>query len=941
MFLVLIPLRDLLFGLVILALFVLLPSKVYASPLDWKLSRASVYETTETTFIKVNPVNLSEVFASVRLPGDYDLLKSSDGGLSWQSLRQSMPAGLDVNWITIPAGNPNFVAVSLWGAGILTSSDGGFNWTKIFNSGSPRSVDIDETNILRIFVGIGGDNSGDSGLYRTNNGGSTWSKVVALGSRNNAQIHIDKNNTNRIFADADPYFYRSTDWGDSWSFLSLTNAFSIGTVIDNDYPNIIYTGGWGINPGPYKSFDNGDTWILKNNGFGIGYVFAFVKDAKGSLYVSRRNGAGSIWRSTNKAESWENVGDPAWGERNTWGLDVGGDRIFVAVEGLGIYYADLNAAPPPPPSTPNPVVIIPGFGASWSYKGLIENKPTNYSDWRLLPFFTDNIYGPLLSAFKESGFVENTNLFVFAYDFRKSITDSAQSLKQFIDQEVVPRNPGKKINVIAHSMGGLVARQCIEKTVGCSDEIDKTITGGSPHQGTLKAYKLWEGGVVEDDNVVTRTIEEAAITALNPIFLTRKDIIQNRFPGVRDFLPIFDYISGRPYIALSPQAKNQNLTNLVPVSDVFAGNLLALSGNSNATELQYNTTDPKWWEKKLGLWADGKPVSNTSGLGDGTVLKMSSEVLLASNKHYSLEHVDYFRDQRSINDIFSYLGLLSPSVISAPPLIMDVLAFVIHSPATILVKDRNGNVVGHNDAGKAVFVSNPKSSDYSVTVSGTGAGDYVLETFYLTDKTTFRDTFAGSIKPGQRQTIKFKTSGGSTPQIGESSSFDLYQSLLSRLKQIDHSDKIAFKIKWAIEGILWQSWFDRDEETERERFDTSRDNLRFALLLSSYRDIGKILAGEIRPEKREVLKEALNDLLELTVKIEPGLKISKNDIQQKIGLLNKSLADSKIGSLMAEGLNYLQAQEYLSRAQVFLNAGENERAYLLTFLISILITKEF
>lgn len=919
--------------LAILAFFIFSPAQILAAPITWHVSRQSQFDTT---FIKVNPANVNEIFASVRLTGGYDLLRSYDKGETWQSVKQNLPTGLDVNWISIPNNSTGTIAISLWGSGFFTSNDHGSSWRKILDSSYPRSIEIDQTDPSIIFAGIGGNNSGESGVYKTTNGGNFWLKLSNLGDKNNAQIHIDEKNHNRIFADADPNFYRSMDGGDNWSVLPFFNAFSIGTVIDGDNHDIIYTGSWGNNPGPYKSTDNGDTWIAKNNGFGNGYVFGIVKDEDGNLYVSKRGGDGGLWKSSDRAESWQNISDSSWGNRNTWGLDVGGNRIFVAVEGLGIYYADLESNPPASPAL-NPVVIIPGFGASWSYKGLIENQPTTYADWQLLPFFADNVYGPLISSFEAVGFVKNTNLFIFPYDFRRSITDLAQSLRLFLDQEVIPKNPDKRIDVIAHSMGGLIVRQCVEKIARCTEITRKIVTAGSPHQGALKAYKLWEGGIVDEDNVVSRVIEEAAISSLYPLYLTRKDVIQNHFPGVRDFLPVFDYLSGKPYISLSTQAKNNNLMSLLPMSSSFITKLITFSGSNQPTDSEYKIVEPNWWEKTLGLWADGKPVSNITKIGDGTVLKTSSENLLGINKYYSLKHTDYFRDQNTIYDVFSFLNLPTPEPITSQPLITSLIGIFIHSPATISITDDNNNQIGLHDSGKAIFIPNPPVGIYNVKVTGTAAGDYIVEILKSQNGSVFRNTFAGSTYTGKEQIVKFSNTDGAVLPVEEVSITDLYYSLLSRLAKVNRSDRIVLKVRLGMGMFWWHRGIAHDDETEKERFDDFRGNFRYGFLLSAYRDIGKILAKENDSAKRDNLKESNKDLAQIVHFEVPNLRHSKSKIQGRIDQLKKMLVKGRNNPSMLDSLNRLDAQQYLNEAQIRLNSGDDQSAYILCFMVATLL----
>jgi pimeloyl-ACP methyl ester carboxylesterase len=99
------------------------------------------------------------------------------------------------------------------------------------------------------------------------------------------------------------------------------------------------------------------------------------------------------------------------------------------------------------------------------------------------------------------------NLFVFPYDWRSSNDQSARDLKGMIDcikkiYDPSNTNPNFKVNIIAHSMGGLVARRYIlEGLYGTSQnydpKVDKLVTLGTPWLGAPKFILALETGEAE------------------------------------------------------------------------------------------------------------------------------------------------------------------------------------------------------------------------------------------------------------------------------------------------------------------------------------------------------------------------------------------------------------------------------------------------------------
>ena len=103
------------------------------------------------------------------------------------------------------------------------------------------------------------------------------------------------------------------------------------------------------------------------------------------------------------------------------------------------------------------------------------------------------------------------NYYIFHYDWRQDNVISAGQLADFIDQiQIDYKNPDLKVDIVAHSMGGLITRYYIrygkQDVIGDSD-FDKKITMyggnkvrrvillGTPNLGSVKTLNLFIAGV--------------------------------------------------------------------------------------------------------------------------------------------------------------------------------------------------------------------------------------------------------------------------------------------------------------------------------------------------------------------------------------------------------------------------------------------------------------
>lgn len=102
-------------------------------------------------------------------------------------------------------------------------------------------------------------------------------------------------------------------------------------------------------------------------------------------------------------------------------------------------------------------------------------------------------YALVINRLESLGYKEGTTLFALNYDWRRSNFEAADSLRQFI---VAKGLAGKPVDLVGHSMGGLVATIYLQKYAG-EQKVRNFIAMGTPFFGAVKAIRaLAEGFAV-------------------------------------------------------------------------------------------------------------------------------------------------------------------------------------------------------------------------------------------------------------------------------------------------------------------------------------------------------------------------------------------------------------------------------------------------------------
>jgi phospholipase A1 len=188
--------------------------------------------------------------------------------------------------------------------------------------------------------------------------------------------------------------------------------------------------------------------------------------------------------------------------------------------------------------------------------------------------FVFSQYEDLLDDLEHLGFEPGDTLLPCAYDWRKPNEDSAKTLADVLDEAAV-RHADAEITLIAHSMGGLVARHYLEsglfKTRPGFAKVKRLITLGTPHFGAPKAL----GAVLGLERQAFLQPDQVRILASDP-----------RYPSAYQLLPQ----KGQPFAwNLDPQ----NLYQPVDIWDPgVAAKLGLVQANLDAALRFQQTLDP-------------------------------------------------------------------------------------------------------------------------------------------------------------------------------------------------------------------------------------------------------------------------------------------------------------------------------------------------------------
>ncbi|MBN1437855.1 MAG: tetratricopeptide repeat protein [Anaerolineales bacterium] len=269
-------------------------------------------ESAAISTLAIDPNNPQILYASV-LPGG--IYKTTDGGANWKSVN-SANIGWGFTWfsgVTISPTNSN--NLYYLNSNVYQSFDGGDSWRpSTFCDGGkycpPNAGWIVESPVdpQTLFVSNFGLGASDGGVFRSTDGGDTWSlaspKIEDLGWGENLQISRDGNT---IIAYARDGVHVSSDGGSTWTH-PLTGVFTACAISPQDGRMIVC--GKETND-LFKSIDAGKHWQKLPWTNGTIIQIAIKPGASDTILV----GGEVVYESVDGGSSWTDKSDGLGGFR--------------------------------------------------------------------------------------------------------------------------------------------------------------------------------------------------------------------------------------------------------------------------------------------------------------------------------------------------------------------------------------------------------------------------------------------------------------------------------------------------------------------------------------------------------------------------------------------------------------------------------------------------
>jgi photosystem II stability/assembly factor-like uncharacterized protein len=250
---------------------------------------------------------------------------------------------------------PNTYYFGAVAGGIWKTTDGGQNWMPIFDKSKANpsigALAISRTDHNIIYAGGGeaavrGNITYGDGVYKSVDGGKNWKNVGLKDTRHIGAIIVHPDNPDIVFVAAlghafgpnqERGIFRTTDGGKTWTKVLAKdeNTGGIDVVFDPQNPNTLFAALWqarrqpwffssgGPGSGLYRSIDGGNSWQqLKGNGLPegtLGRIGVTVSGADSNrVYAIVEAKDGGIFRSDDGGEKWTKVNDDGRFRQRAW-----------------------------------------------------------------------------------------------------------------------------------------------------------------------------------------------------------------------------------------------------------------------------------------------------------------------------------------------------------------------------------------------------------------------------------------------------------------------------------------------------------------------------------------------------------------------------------------------------------------------------------------------
>ncbi len=293
-----------------------------------------------TSNIYVCPANNNIVYAAGYYYTDRSnpvVYKSIDGGRNWTALTVP-PLGYEEGYVDCFAVDPTDLNVlylggscfdgSQWQGLLLKSTDGGVNWTNIYQNiqGYVYALAINPSVPNQVYAGT------NAGIYRSHDRGSNWQKNS--GYCYAYELAIDPKNPQIIYAGASSYIFKSTDGAITWSaYSSGLRSECTCLLVDHTNTNSLF---YGSIIGVFKSTDGGMNWSAINSGLLTSTITAIAVAPADPRILYIEFAGNAVFKTKDSGNHWTRLAEfLACGNIGAIAVSPTSADIAYALEGSG------------------------------------------------------------------------------------------------------------------------------------------------------------------------------------------------------------------------------------------------------------------------------------------------------------------------------------------------------------------------------------------------------------------------------------------------------------------------------------------------------------------------------------------------------------------------------------------------------------------------------